>query len=48
MWAELHVALRERIGQDASPSAAVLNSQSANRQKMGRQDDKVGTTPANG
>lgn len=28
IWAELHTALRERLGRDASPSAAVLDSQS--------------------
>ena len=28
IWAELHVALRERMGREASPSAAVLDSQS--------------------
>jgi putative transposase len=28
IWAELHMALRERMGREASPSAAVLDSQS--------------------
>jgi transposase len=28
IWAELHMALRERMGRQASPSAAVLDSQS--------------------
>src|SRR5215471_1680439 len=28
IWAELHVAMRERMGREASPSAAVLDSQS--------------------
>jgi transposase len=28
IWAELHVALRERMGREVSPSAAVLDSQS--------------------
>ena len=27
IWAELHIALRERMGREASPSAAVLDSQ---------------------
>jgi hypothetical protein len=27
IWAELHAALRERIGRTASPSAGVLDSQ---------------------
>jgi hypothetical protein len=27
IWAELHMAVRERLGRDASPSAAVLDSQ---------------------
>ena len=44
-WAELHVALRERMGQEASPSTAVLDTQSvksANRQKRGGKDNEVG------
>jgi hypothetical protein len=28
IWAELHVALRERMGRGARPSSAVLDSQS--------------------
>ena len=28
IWAELHMAVRERMGREASPSAAVLDSQS--------------------
>src|SRR6516162_11620621 len=28
IWAELHIALRERMGREASPSVAVLDSQS--------------------
>ena len=28
IWAELHMAVRERIGREASPSAAVLDSHS--------------------
>src|SRR5690242_16734712 len=28
IWAELHMTLRERMGREASPSAAVLDSQS--------------------
>ena len=27
IWVELHMALRERMGREASPSAAVLDSQ---------------------
>ena len=29
IWAELHMALRERMGREASPSAAVLDSRFA-------------------
>src|SRR5215471_20323250 len=34
--AELHMALRERMGREATPAAAVLDSQSVNRPKRGR------------
>ena len=39
------MALRERMGQEASPSTAVLDTQSvksANRQKRGGKDNEVG------
>jgi transposase len=39
IWAELHIALRERMGREASPSAAVLDSQSV---KRGGKDNQVG------
>jgi putative transposase len=48
IWAELHMALRERMGREASPSAAVLDSQSVKSaekgvaEKRGGRDDKVG------
>ncbi|HKD30750.1 MAG TPA: IS5 family transposase [Xanthobacteraceae bacterium] len=43
IWAELHVALRERMGREASPSAAVLDSQSVkSAEKGGGKDDQVG------
>jgi transposase len=36
IWAELHMALRERLGREASPSAAVLDSQSVKSAEKGR------------
>jgi transposase len=35
IWAELHMALRERLGREASPSAAVLDSQSLKSAEKG-------------
>lgn len=35
IWAELHMALRERMGREASPSAAVLDSQSVKSAEKG-------------
>ena len=35
IWAELHMALRERMGREASPSAAVLDSQSLKSAEKG-------------
>ena len=35
IWAELHMALRERMGREASPSAAVLDSQSVKSTEKG-------------
>jgi transposase len=35
IWAELHTALRDRLGRDASPSAAVLDSQSLKSAEKG-------------
>ena len=35
IWAELHTALRERLGREASPSAAVLDSQSLKSAEKG-------------
>ena len=35
IWAELHVARRERMGREASPSAAVLDSQSIKSAEKG-------------
>ena len=35
IWAELHTTLRERLGRDASPSAAVLDSQSLKSAEKG-------------
>ncbi|WP_425438491.1 IS5 family transposase [Rhodospira trueperi] len=43
IWAELHVALRERMGREASPTAAVIDSQSLkSAEKGGGQDNAVG------
>ena len=36
IWVELHMALRERMGRQASPSAAVLDSQSVKSAEKGR------------
>jgi transposase len=36
IWVELHMALRERIGREASPSAAVLDGQSIKSAEKGR------------
>jgi transposase len=43
IWAELHMALRERMGREASPSAAVLDSQSVkSAEKGGGTDNQMG------
>src|SRR5918911_3193507 len=47
IWAELHMALRERMGRQASPSAAVLDSQSVKSAEKGAvQTIKSVMTPA--
>jgi transposase len=47
IWAELHMALRERMGRQASPSAAILDSQSVKSAEKGAvQTIKWVTTPA--
>ena len=35
IWAELHIALRDRMGREASPSAVVLDSQSIKSAEKG-------------
>ena len=35
IWAELHMALRERMGREASPVAAILDSQSVKSAEKG-------------
>jgi putative transposase len=35
IYAELHVILREQMGRDASPSAAILDSQSVKNAEKG-------------
>jgi hypothetical protein len=37
IWAELRMAPRERMGREASPSAAVLDSQSVKSAEKGQQ-----------
>jgi transposase len=47
IWAELHMALRERLGREASPSAAVLDSQSLKSAEKGAvKTTQWVTTPA--
>src|SRR5215471_1543347 len=47
IWAELHMVLRERTGREASPSAAVLDSQSVKSAEKGAvKTTKWVTTPA--
>jgi transposase len=41
IWAELHMALRERIGQEAAPWRRFLTANRSNRQKRRRQDNQV-------
>jgi transposase len=46
IWADLQMALRERMGREASPSAAVLDSQSLKSAEKGAaKTTKWGTTP---
>ena len=46
IWAELHMALRERMGREASPSAAVLDSQSVKSAEKGAvKTTRWATTP---
>lgn len=47
IWAELHMALRQRLGREASPTAAILDSQTLkSAEKGGRKTTKWATTPA--
>jgi putative transposase len=47
IWAELHMALRERLGREASPSAAVLDSQTVKSAEKGaRKTTRWAMTPA--
>jgi transposase len=49
IWAELHVALRERLGREESPTAAILDSQTVkSAEKGGRKTTRWVTTPASG
>jgi putative transposase len=47
IWGELHIALRERLGREASPSAGVLDSQTVKSAEKGaRKTTRWDTTPA--
>ena len=47
IWAELRMALRERLGREASPSAAVLDSQTLKSAEKGaRKTTRWGMMPA--
>jgi transposase len=47
IWAELHMALRERLGREASPTAAILDSQTLkSAEKGGRKTTRWATTQA--
>lgn len=47
MWVELHMALRERLGREASPSAAILDSQTLkSAEKGGREITRWAMMPA--
>ena len=47
IWAELHIAVRERMGREASPSVAVLDSQSVkSAEKRAAETTPWVTTPA--
>jgi transposase len=47
IWAELHMALRERLGREASPTAAILDSQTVkSAEKGGRKTTRWATTRA--
>ena len=47
IWAELHMALRERLGREASPTAAILDSQTVkSAEKGGRKITRWATTQA--
>ena len=48
IWAELHMALRERMGREASPSAAALDSRSVKSMEKGALDNEVGYDAASG
>ena len=47
IWAELRVAMRERLGREASPSGAILDSQTIKSAEKGaRKTTRWATTPA--
>ena len=47
IWAELHMALRERLGREASPTAAIIDSQSLKSAEKGAaKTTRWVTTPA--
>jgi putative transposase len=44
IWAELHMALRERLGREASPTAAILDSQTLKAAEKGGAKPETKTT----
>src|ERR1019366_628270 len=44
IWAELHMALRERLGREASPTAAILDSQTLKAAEKGGAKPEIKTT----
>src|SRR5262249_6147084 len=49
IWAELHMALRDRMGREVSPSAAVLDNQSVKSAEKGASETtRWAMTPARG
>ncbi len=48
IWGELHIALREHLGREASPTAAVIDSQSLKSAEKGAKTTQWDTTPERG
>jgi hypothetical protein len=43
IWADLHMELREELGREASPSAAIIDSQSLKSAEKGVNRHPIGT-----